>query len=202
MSKVKVVCFLCNKPVEKLVTEVNRNIRLGRQMFCSLSCVAKQRNSSIKSKEFILNCLCCGKQFKTSTKKKSAKHCSRSCASKNSVTDKRRETARRLGVESNNLISVDEALKKREAWKYAALKDVLVDRAYEFEYPLGGYVYDLALFDDKILIEFDGPNHADVAQKQIDDKKDSVAISHGFFVVRRSVAKVAVISPEILEGLI
>lgn len=93
------------------------------------------------------------------------------------------------------------ALKLREDWKYARLRKALGERPHEFEYGLGGYVYDLALLDTHVLVEFDGPDHRSRAQRAVDRNKGRVARANGFTVVRRAVRPMAVIEPSALEGL-
>ncbi len=148
-------------------------------------------------------CPTCGVTFETSTHNKAKRHCSRSCASKGSMTEGRRAAQRAAGLEhAKNLIaSTAETLKLREAWKYAPLKEALRGRPHEFEYPLEGYVFDLALFDVKILVEFDGPYHSWTEQRVVDADKERVANEHGFKVERRRVAQASVILPETLRGL-
>jgi very-short-patch-repair endonuclease len=99
------------------------------------------------------------------------------------------------------LISPQETLKRREAWKYAALERVLEGRKHEFEYKLGKYVFDLALLDTKTLVEFDGPYHRDPKQKQMDADKEKAAGIRGFVVIRRLVKPAVVIDPETIGGL-
>lgn len=44
--KTKIVtCEQCGKPFEKVLKEINRSIKLGRQQYCSLSCSAKSENN-------------------------------------------------------------------------------------------------------------------------------------------------------------
>jgi len=92
-------------------------------------------------------------------------------------------------------------LKLREGWKYAALERQLAGREYEFEYELGGYVFDLALLDRGVLVEFDGPYHEGGAQAEVDEAKDEAAEAAGFIVVRRPVQPAVVISPTTIRGL-
>jgi len=191
--------------VLKDVKEANRSERLGRRFFCSSSCATRAGNVDRRAQEIVLVCPC-GKRFQTTTRKKSAKHCSRGCASRFSVTETRREASRVSGLRTSNLYPSDAAsisaiLKRREAWKYAALERVLVGRKHEFEYKLGKYVFDLALFDTKTLVEFDGPYHRDPKQKQTDANKEKAAGVRGFVVVRRLVKPAVVIDPETIGGL-
>lgn len=82
-----------------------------------------------------------------------------------------------------------------------ALEASLQGRDYEFEYGLGGYVFDLALKDTKVIVEFDGKAHNDPRQREIDAEKDVVAREAGFNIVRRCVEEMKVISTAVLDGL-
>lgn len=114
----------------------------------------------------------------------------------------RREAQRQAGLAaSGNLLTPAEALKRREGWKYAALEDELQGRPHEFEFELGGYVFDLALLDTKVLVEFDGPYHEKGNQPQVDENKDQVAQEAGFLIVRREVLPAAVIGPGTIAHL-
>lgn len=74
----------------------------------------------------------------------------------------------------------------REGWRYKALQEYLdsVQEPHQFEYPLGRYVYDLALFNKRVLVEFDELYHTAQEQKRIDLAKDQYALSQGWEVVR------------------
>jgi very-short-patch-repair endonuclease len=65
---------------------------------------------------------------------------------------------------------------------------------------IDGRVFDLALFDAKVLIEFDGPYHHG-SQLGVDRTKEEVAANHGFVVIRREVRPATVIDPETIDGL-
>jgi len=199
---VTIECAFCGKSVEKSTSEFNRSTRLGRPLFCSRTCSAKAHNAPRKSKEFITTCPHCGKMFKTTTHNKAKKFCSRACASAGSVTNVRREAAVASGVANQaNLLPVADLLRRREAWKYVELEESLKLRDHQFEFELGSYVFDLALFDTKTLVEFDGKDHQNTKQKRLDKEKDSVARALGFKVVRRDVTAVTVISPSIIRDL-
>jgi len=205
---VTVDCEWCGETTEKPVKEVNRARRLERRFFCSLSCSARAGNEARKPKEVVKKCPHCGRRFKSSTKKKAARFCSRSCASAGSMSESRREAQRRAGHAAvatgrSNLISIADTLKLREAWKYAALKEVLdrQGRSYEFEYPVEHWVFDLALLDEKVLVEFDGPYHRTERQTSLDDQKDEVGRAAGFVVIRRCVQSASIIHPNTIEGL-
>lgn len=82
-----------------------------------------------------------------------------------------------------------------------ALREVLQNRPHEFEFALGGFVFDLALFDTKVLVEFDGPYHLHSDQAEVDAQKDQAAINAGFLIVRRTVEPAVVINPSTLSDL-
>jgi very-short-patch-repair endonuclease len=64
--------------------------------------------------------------------------------------------------------------------KYCNLKDI----PFEFQYHLGGYVFD-AYIDNHTLIEFDEPSHQmDKKRLQKDARKEAYARSHGFKILR------------------
>lgn len=200
---VAVSCWRCGVTVQKDAGEVNRSRRLGRNLFCSRSCSALSANESKRSVEFEMPCPVCGVVFTTTTHNKAKRHCSRACASRGSMTDHRRAAQREAGLRhAKNLSRAQSvALKAREAWKYAALKKALGSRRHEFEFKLGRFVFDLALFDERVLVEFDGPYHQSAEQQEIDAKKDRLARRHGFRVERRRVRRAVVIDPETIAGL-
>lgn len=202
MVKIKVKCEGCGGDSVKERGEVTRSLRIGRRVFCSRSCSATSINRDKKSKEIVRCCPWCQQQFKTTTHSKAAKHCSRSCASKASMSPERREAQRQAGLAQKENLSVAAAMKSREAWKYELLKPLLEGRDFEFECEIGGYIFDLVLRDKKVAIEFDGPDHRGGKQLVLDEKKDKVAKDAGFIVVRREVLSAMVISPETLEGLL
>lgn len=197
-------CACCGKAVEKPVREINRSRRLGRRFFCSSSCAAIAGNAPKKSKKFDAACPVCGIGFITSARRRSRRFCSRACASKGSVSEERREAAHRAGlVNAGNLLSAVETLKRREEWKYAALREHLIAgrRKFEFEFEIGAFVFDLALLDAKVIVEFDGSYHKEPRQREVDRRKDRAARKAGFRVIRRKVESESVFSPVMLAGL-
>jgi len=203
MALVDVTCAQCGKKVKKPVGEVNRSVRLGRKFFCGSVCSGLFSGQARAAVEVKKTCPHCGEDFVTTTKARAKKFCSRSCASKGSMSEERREAQRLAGLaHAQNLLSPAETLKQREAWKYAALEKVLreADRDFEFEYQVGGFVFDLALLDEKVLVEFDGPHHrGDEAER--DKHKEKMAKKRGFVVVRREVKAASVISPDTIKEL-
>ena len=200
MATIMVICANCGQQVEKYSGEINRSNRLGRRFFCDSVCSAKMGNIPRTALRLDIYCPC-GKKVTTSTRARAKKHCSRECASLFSITEYAMESRRESGRKSKNLLSPAEVLKRREAPKYVLLKQHLSDRLYEFEYEIDGYVFDLALFDVKILIEFDGHYHGGSSQGKIDVEKNEVARKHGFRIIRRKVQSGAVITVDVLNGL-
>jgi very-short-patch-repair endonuclease len=118
------------------------------------------------------------------------------------MSEERRAAQREGGKQASaNLLQPAEGLKIRERWKYAALEAALGSRPHEFEYPLGGYVFDLALFDTKTLVEFDGSYHASPKQRLSDRTKDEAAEAAGFSVVRRAVRPATAVPAAVILGL-
>ena len=199
--KITIECMECGSSAQKEAGEVNRSIRLGRNIFCSLECAGTNSNRAKKCPEIKVKCPVCGIMFVTSTKKRAKRFCSGSCASKGSMTEGRRNAQRKSGYENlRNLISPAEALKRREAWKYVALKESLSGERHEFEYEIGSFVFDLVLFDRGIVVEFDGNYHSG-KQLTIDAEKDKIAAENGFSVVRVKTRGVSVIDPVVIENL-
>ena len=182
-----IICPQCGNEAERPRGEVNRSRKLGRPVFCTQRCAAIHSNASKKSVVFTTNCPHCNTSFITSTRNKAAKFCSRSCASKGSMTEERR-AAQRLGglARVGNLLSAESMLKLRENRKYSAVRAELTRRGvpHEFEYRVGNVIFDLALTERKILVEFDGPYHRDRTQLVRDGEKDEVGRLHGWVVVR------------------
>ena len=197
MPKVDVACDGCGKSLNRWPSEIGRR---GGGTFCDRSCAAKTGNAPRRSKEIVMDCPC-GKRFKTTTHNKAKRHCSRSCASRFSMSDKRREAQREAGLLHKTNLSPAKALKEREGWKYAALRESLAGREFEFEFELNGRIFDLALLDTKTLVEFDGPDHAAKNVREDDAAKDQVAEAAGFIVIRRPLIPSTVISPTSIEGL-
>lgn len=201
-TMVVLTCTRCGKSFERRTGEVNRARQRRTRIFCSLSCAAATGNAPKKAREIIKVCPYCSKRFRSSTHNKAASFCSRSCASRGSMTAERRHAQQSSGkAHASNLISPEESLRLREAWKYAIIEKVLSSRPHEFEYRVGTYIFDLALLDTKTLIEFDGEDHNGEPQKSLDRKKDQAAERAGFIVIRRPVVSATVIDPETIAGV-
>lgn len=213
--RIKVKCRWCGKKVDKPAGEVTRSLKLKRALYCNLKCAAHASNAPRKAKAITRNCPFCGQAVPSSTRVKARKFCSRSHASKYAwrhASKKRREAQREYGRRygkiyghqgGGNLISPQETLSKRESWKYELLRKHLDRnrRNYCFEYVLDKAIFDLALLDKKILIEFDGPYHRALSQRPRDQEKEQIASAHGFRLIRRRVIPTTVISAKTLRGV-
>ena len=210
MSKIELICDWCSKPFLKEKGEISRKLKNGKNnFFCSLSCGAKWNNEvrDTKSKKIIMTCKC-GKEFETSTKRKAKRHCSNSCASKYSVTEKRRSGNKKGGILSSSLqhmeLLASKSLKSREGWKYKKLIEFLnfQKEKFEFEKLLGKFVFDLALIKRMILVEFDGKYHRSLSQIKIDIKKDKLAKDNGWTIFRVNVKENSIIDPDVLYPIL
>ena len=212
----EIQCAWCGVDFEIERKEYDRWIRRGRQSFyCSISCGAKSSNAPRRRRPTEKKCPRCGVVFMSDTGSKRGEHCSRSCASLASVTEKRRAAARCSGKKSGswkknfavNLTA--KGLRHRESWKYDLLQKLLeaAKEEFVFEYPLGGRIFDLALPQRKTLVEFDGRYHhggGACAGRQIDSdaKKQRMAEGMGWTVIRVSVKENCVIDPVCLHGVL
>ena len=105
----------------------------------------------------------------------------------------------------SSIESVQVMLKKREAWKYADIKIYLDSNniSHEFEYAFNEYyVYDLVLFDYRILVEFDGSGHNSRNMMCRDFEKDNAAEENGYDIVRIKVDDNLVIPAEQIAGML
>ncbi len=201
MRTVTVTCAGCGTVFRRYKGEVARSLRKGMRQFCSSSCGAITSNAPRCRKPLVVVCPC-GAEVVTTTHNKATRHCSASCASKYHVTPLRREKEREAGkAHAGNLMDARATLISREGWKYEALEATLGDRPHKFEYPLGIYVYDLALLDTMTIVEFDGPYHDEWSQLQRDYLRDKAAEAHGFTVVRIKVGVGVAIPADALVGI-
>ncbi len=206
--KVALRCSCCNEPFEREKGEINRQRKRGRtEFFCSLTCGANYTNAKRDDLRVEVTKVCpvCKNKFQTMTGSKSATFCSRSCASSGSVTENRLEEQSKAGhAHRDNLLQAHETLRIREYWKYEKLKSFLsfVKESFEFEYPMGSYVYDLALIKRKLIIEFDGVYHGGTKQKEIDERKDVYAHSEGWKICRVAVKPNTLIDPQQIYELL
>lgn len=193
------VCAWCGTEFTKQTAEVRRQTKKGRKwFFCSLSCAATFGNVRRKNKPITKTCPHCGDDFETHTGTRGATFCSRSCASAGSVTPARRRAGRRIAEDFPPTLEVTAAgLRAREAWRYEEVATFLgsTDESHQFEYPMGGVgIFDLALLDRKVLVEFDGPEHAKNPTAAQDEERDHAASIRGWKVLRMAVEPGQVIS--------
>jgi len=113
------------------------------------------------------------------------------------------ESVRRTGLEhKDNLITTQETLKRREAWKYVELEKRLSGYPHEFECKIGDYTFDLTLPVSMVAIEFDGPDHRVEKQRQMDAKKETQALMLGYTVLRIAVKRGSIIPASVLTGIV
>lgn len=149
-------------------------------------------------------CPVCDQPFETKTGAKSSTFCSRSCASKGSMSEDRRESMRRggrkavLDGQGPTIEKIAMGLRTREGWKYAEVRKLLEAAAqhHTFEWVLPGtdHIFDLAIHARQCLIEFDGAYHTNPLQKTADQVKDQAALQQGWAVTRILVPNKKVIS--------
>ena len=207
---IDVRCAWCGKEFTIPAKEYNRQLKNGRNhFFCQRACSAffgnVLRGNRVLPTEKI--CPVCNTKFSSDTGAKSASFCSRSCASKGSVTDYRREKSREMGEKHKQELgpkAIAAGLKVREAWKYALLKKFLeeLQEPYETEFLILNYIFDLALTQKKILVEFDGPYHKDQSIQEKDKEKTKVAEQSGWKVFRIAVGQSSIIPLSALNGIV
>lgn len=207
MKTTIITCHWCKKQVDRPTNEVNRQLRNGAtRFFCSGSCARKYGNSLRDDLRINVTKICphCKNSFDTMTGCKEPTYCSRKCASAASVTPTRREAARRNNNLSHSLEQSANGLRTREMWKYENLQHYLTQNGivHQFEYCVGTGIYDLAIFEKHLLIEFDGPYHQQRLQRQKDAAKDTQAIELGWCVVRIPVEQEYVFPPAILQFVV
>jgi very-short-patch-repair endonuclease len=120
------------------------------------------------------------------------------------MNPERREAQRQGGfARAGNLIPPEKTLKIREGEKYASLVVTLKQRGvlYEFEYRIGDVIFDLALLDRKLLVEFDGPYHTWKGQVLRDGEKDQIAKRNGWNLLR-VVTETNNIPSDALDGIV
>lgn len=205
MIKLKCANKDCGKEFEKPLGEVNRRIKLGStDFYCCSKCAGvnnKKRTNPIIKKI----CPVCSKEFETKSGAKEATFCSRSCASKGSVNDARRNAGRysasiNFKPDTHRPEHIQLLLKQREAWKYIEIKKLLefLEEPFEFEYLIDKYIYDLALINRHIFIEFDGPEHKYLNEND----KENTALQNGWTIIRHTVQPNEVIKPDFLYSIL
>lgn len=187
-AKIEIKCDRCGRSNFKEMKEVKRRLKNNpnAKFYCDSICsgLAQDKKASYEEKE----CPVCKNKFtcKTSNKRTDRTFCSRSCASAGSVTEARREASRIVGCNNelmHNVFVTAAALRSRENWKYEKLIEELnkININYQFEYVVENSIYDLALIDKKILIEFDGPYHQWL---ESDKQKTELASHFGWNLIR------------------
>lgn len=202
MSLIEIKCSGCGALFDKPLKEYNRQNRLrngAARFYCTSRCSDKAR---IINTEVSKTCKC-GKVFVTKT---DSNHCSRRCASFYSLSDTRLEAmligSSNTRITSDNCLpSVASRLRSREWKKYEELDGflLLMEFEYQFEFHLPDtrFIYDLAVFNKRLLIEFDEEYHR--YNTKSDDEKDQAAIDQGWEIVRIDVRDFEAPYP---EGLI
>jgi len=185
MTLVKLFCNYCGFEFLKEDREIKRRLKKDPNVkfYCSISCASYARSEfSIKIETKI--CPMCKQEFKCkiSNKKTNKTFCSRECASLGSVTEARRNNSGQIAL-PHNINIVAASLRSRENWKYQSLQKYLDQKniVHQFEFVIENSIYDLALIDKKILIEFDGPYHQWLDS---DTQKSILAKSNGWNIVR------------------
>jgi very-short-patch-repair endonuclease len=189
MTKIKLFCDYCGFEFDKEQKEIKRKLKLdsNSKFYCSLICAGygKPKIKQIKYEEKI--CPKCHIKFTCNVldKKTNRTFCSRECASSGSVSEKRIQAGRKLGLDKNSHTTniVAASLRSREMWKYIQINNELIERKinYQFEYVIENSIFDLALIDLKILIEFDGPYHKWL---ESDRCKTELADNYGWKLIR------------------
>lgn len=212
--KIKIICSYCGNESLKEKKEIERRIRIGKKyFFCSISCGASFSNLHREGHRVEVEKICpyCKNSFITLSGCKSKTFCSSSCAALGSVTpaviDGRKRggaAAAKLQPYSVRLKSAQNILAKREAWKYEKIKTFLesFNINHQFEFKIENFIFDLALIDKKILIEFDAKDHHGKTQKITDNKKDLIATSQGWIIYRKEVKPKTIINPELLYDFV
>ena len=205
------ICDYCGCEFSVILSEIKKQQKKGRtKFFCSLSCGAKFNNGPSKYSEIEKECAHCKKCFKTNNGRHEASFCSRSCASAGSVTNHRRVVAKKHGTISaraqgwGTIESIAAHLKSRERWKYSRLKAFLGEHRinYEFEFVVGHGIFDLALVDHRILVEFDSRYHMSGRQRKKDAIKTNHAQSVGWKVIRIKTGYAELIAPSSIVSIV
>ncbi len=203
--KEEITCEHCGEIGKKERGEIARSRRLGRKMFCSQRCASYYFGALRKNKIVSLNCELCGVMFEAVDCARRRRFCSSSCASRGSMTAKRRNAMIESGRNhTSNLMSAADTLKKREAWKYVKVKDLLDRRGcdYEFEVEIGGRVFDLSIRNIDVLIEFDGTYHMKESQEKRDKEKNDIETDAGLKLFRIKTGDACVIDAFPVERLL
>ena len=187
MAQIKLHCDYCGNEIFKEQKEVKRRLynNPDAKFYCNNVCGGLNQKS--KTIIEIKKCPICNKNFecKVTNKKTDRTFCSRSCASRGSVTEKRILASIENG--KNNLKydaqTIASGLRSREWWKYEKISKQLIEYKvnHQFEYAIENSIFDLAIIDKKILIEFDGPYHQWLESDSI---KTKLAKDYGWELIR------------------
>lgn len=206
---ITITCAWCGEESEKPTGEINRQLKKGRTyFFCNNSCGAQYRNEhgGKKNRSLEKKCPECGELFMSHTGAKAATFCSRSCASAGSVTEYRSAKAREVmeKLPKADIYHTSKMMRQREAWRYVKVNTYLnhINVPHEFEYIVGNYLFDLALTEHGVLIEFDEQYHTGAVQLTKDNEKDRYAESQKWIVVRVPARASTVIDPESIYHII
>lgn len=185
--KLEITCSSCGNKFLKLEKEVKRqqkNKGIDTPFYCSLKCQGDARRVI----KLPVSKICeCGSSFKTTT---DASYCGLRCASLFSLTkerlDKMLAASKDTRFTSDNLDSVSNSLRVREWGKYDLLHHYLltccISHTFEYTLPNTRWIYDLAIHDLNLLIEFDESYHSHTVQR--DYEKDKAANEQGWHIVR------------------
>lgn len=180
-------CSHCGSSFEKELKEVTRQRKVKGEetpFFCNMTCHGLYRVIPPVTK------VCpCGQQFETSS---GSSHCSRSCTTIYTMTPDRLnaiiEANKKTRFVTGSLNTSDDGLRVREWDKYDTIHQMLsglsIPHLFEYHIPGTHCVYDLALFDMWVLVEFDEPHHRKQKARDRDDEKDLVARQNGWSVFR------------------
>ena len=73
-----------------------------------------------------------------------------------------------------------------EAMLWRGLRGRGVDAKFRRQMPIGGYVADFACVEAKLIVEIDGPAHADVDRQRRDEHRDAWLAKQGWRILRFS----------------
>lgn len=185
--KLELKCSSCGNNFLKLEKEVKRqqkNKGIDTPFYCSSKCHGDSRRVI----KLPVSKICeCGNSFETTT---GASYCGLRCASLFSLTkerlDKMLEASKNTRFTNDNLVAVSNGLRVREWSKYDLLHQYLLTCAisHSFEYCLENtrWIFDLAIHDLCLLIEFDERYHDHNVEQDIE--KDKAANEQGWSIVR------------------
>ncbi len=209
--KLELICSSCGNKFLKLEKEVKRqqkNKGTDTPFYCSSKCQGDARR--IIKLPVSKTCEC-GNGFETTT---DASYCGRNCASKYSGLEIRSkpefiEKLINSGIKSrfshDNLDKVANSLRVREWSKYDLVHHYLlicsISHSFEYSLPNTRWIYDLAIHDLSLLIEFDESYHKSIVD--LDIAKEQDANKEGWNLVRVDVTKESIpYSPNLIKNLL